>query len=688
MRPRAPDRRRRSPPAPAHAAPAPPGVAPARTGAGPWGGPAAHALLVVAALCVAAAATFKTYEPDLWQHLLIGKVMWQTGRVPLENLWTWPSYGGPTLNSSWAFEVLLWPFWAAGGVAGLAAWRWVTTLATFALLWRTARRMGVRGAAAVIVLVWFALIYRERAQARPESLAAVLLAAELWILEARRAGGPDRSRWLVPIQILWVNVHLSFALGLVVIAVHALARPPRARGRGAPQAAGPRPLWPVLAVAALASLLSPFTWRAAIQPLTYLVKWRGDPLIAAIVELHGFNWAVNLRNGFPLALALWPALQIWRARHRRLDGVEAALFTIATIATLGSGRFVGFWAVIGLPFVARGVDEWTHARRLPAPLAPPAARAAAAGGVCLALCAIELTSPVLPFGIGLTRDQYPERACDFIAAQGIRGRAFNHFDLGGYMLWRFWPERDRLPFIDTHPELAADLDRALYLAALTQPGGWAQLESRRRPEFALLERRHARGDVSLDAVEADTSWALVFADDAAAVYVHREGPLRGVARRLGYTWAAIGRARLAALGARCVADSVVRGEVRAELERMAAASPFSSSAHSLLANLAMMDRRFDEARRHLEEGRREDPQMPRYHERLGLIALRENQPAQAVVHLERERRVQDRSDLEMEIGTAYALGGRADRARSCYRRALALDPGNDAARDSLAVRER
>ncbi|HEY6867001.1 MAG TPA: hypothetical protein VI792_07080, partial [Candidatus Eisenbacteria bacterium] len=650
-----------------------------------WGGPAARALLVLAALCVAAAATFRTYEPDLWQHLLVGKVMWQSGRVPLENLWTWPSYGAPDLNSSWAFEALLWPFWAAGGGAGLAVWRWAATLSAFALLWLAARRMGVRGAAAAVVLVWFALIYRERAQARPESLAAVLLAAELWILETRRAGGPDRARWLVPIQVAWVNVHLSFALGLVVIGVYALARAPQAKGHGGRRPAAPRPLWPVLIAAALGSLLNPFTWRAAIQPFEFLVRWRGDPLMAAIVELHGFNWAVNLRNGFPLALALWPALQAWRALRGRFDGVEAALFALATVATLASGRFIGFWAVIGFPFVARGVDEWTRARRVPAFLVPRGARAAAAGGACLALCAIELTNPALPFGIGLTRDQYPERACDFIAAHGIRGRAFNHFDLGGYMLWRFWPDRGRLPFIDTHPERATELDRSLYLAALTQPGGWAQLVSRRRPEFALLERRHARGDVGFDAVEADSSWALVFADDAAAVYVDRHGPLGDVAARLGYRWVALGRIRLSALGARCLADSALRPEVRAELERMAAASPFSSSAHSLLANLAMMDRRFDEARRQLEEGRREDPLMPRYHERLGLIALREHQPAQAIGHLERERREQDRSDLEIEIGGAYALLGRGDRARACYRRALALDPANDAARDSLTV---
>ena len=40
----------------------------------------------------------------------------------------------------------------------------------------------------------------------------------------------------------------------------------------------------------------------------------------------------------------------------------------------------------------------------------------------------------------------PERR-DFMLAEGIRGRGLNHFYYGPYQLYRFWPERDRLPFM-------------------------------------------------------------------------------------------------------------------------------------------------------------------------------------------------------------------------------------------------
>jgi hypothetical protein len=61
----------------------------------------------------------------------------------------------------------------------------------------------------------------------------------------------------------------------------------------------------------------------------------------------------------------------------------------------------------------------------------------------------------------------PVAACDFMEKHGVRGRGFNDFFLGGYMLWRFWPDRGRLPWIDIHPEDRPALERLAYHRAFT-----------------------------------------------------------------------------------------------------------------------------------------------------------------------------------------------------------------------------
>src|SRR5438128_310161 len=76
--------------------------------------------------------------------------------------------------------------------------------------------------AAIVVLLACAMIYRPRSQVRPETLAALLLMLEIWILETRRQGGPDRAWWLVPIGWLWIGAHVSFWVSWVVCACFVL----------------------------------------------------------------------------------------------------------------------------------------------------------------------------------------------------------------------------------------------------------------------------------------------------------------------------------------------------------------------------------------------------------------------------------------------------------------------------------
>src|SRR5438132_2441460 len=217
--------------------PGPRASAPAESQASlPLAHPAWIVTALVAAVCVLVSVTFRIYETDFWQHLAVGRAIWTLHAVPTTQIWTWPTYGAPDVNSSWGFEALLWPIWRSGGTLGLFLWRWATTLAVFGLAFATSRRMGARGFTPLVVMVVCALTYRQRSQVRPETLASVWLALSLWLLEIRpsratktapaRGGTPtgwNPALGLVPLLWLWGNTHLSFPLGFVVLAAHGLA---------------------------------------------------------------------------------------------------------------------------------------------------------------------------------------------------------------------------------------------------------------------------------------------------------------------------------------------------------------------------------------------------------------------------------------------------------------------------------
>jgi hypothetical protein len=195
---------------------------------------------------------------------------------------------------SWLFRALIWPFWSIGGVWGLFVWRWWTTLLAFGLVWAVARRLGARGVTPLVVLALCALVYRQRSMVRPETLVAVLLALELWILEARRHGGPNRWPWLMVVACLWANAHISYYLGLVVLSVFwadERLRPPSSTRPG---------LGRVLLGAIAISFLNPFGWRALWQPFDYFLHGRHEAIFELVGELRPIAWNVNVVNGLPL----------------------------------------------------------------------------------------------------------------------------------------------------------------------------------------------------------------------------------------------------------------------------------------------------------------------------------------------------------------------------------------------------
>jgi hypothetical protein len=647
--------------------------------------------LAIALGCVTLSVSFQIYEKDFWQHLAVGRAIWQSHHVPTTQLWTWPTYGAPDVNTSWGFRALVWPVWKLGGVWGLFAWRWITSLAVFGLALATARRMGARGFTPLVVIALCALTYRQRSQVRPETLASVWLALSIWLLESRRAA-PDRRfdrAWLMaPILWAWINSHISYPLGLVVIGAHLVASW-RVSGAGSPAdprapGARSRPLWLAAAAGLALGFLNPFGLRALTQPFEYFFTQRDDPIFRVVTELWPLDLRVNLTNLLPLVVFGWPLLVLWRWRRKGVDVAEILLGALFLFLAFRSQRFLGFAMVVAAPYLGRDLDEWVRARRWPAWTSPAWSRAGLAMAACGLSGVVEWRRPELPLGVGLRMTEYPVVACDVMAREGIGGRGFNPFFFGGYMVYRFWPDRSRLPFMDIH-QAGTRADRDAYARTLTDPDSWRVLDARHHFDYVLLRRQPYAGDRVLEVVDADSAFALVFMDDAAALYVRRDGPLRAVAERLAYRELPAGTARLGSLGALALSDSLRRAAILAELAREATESPYHALALGRLGSLelALGDRA--RARAHLLGALAVDPRAARAHERLGALALAEGRPREAITELESERRLNGLvAAAELQLGRAWQAEGDAARARQHYARAVGLDPGNAVARDSLA----
>ena len=168
--------------------------------------------------------------------------------------------------------------------------------------------------------------------------------------------------------------------------------------------------------------------------------------------------------------------------------------------------------------------------------------------------------------------------------------------------------------------------------------------------------------------------------------MRRDGPLAAVAARFRYRAAPAGRTAIAALGRACERDPGLRARAEADLARQAADSPHHAMASSVLATLELMDGRLDRAATHLREAMREDPELPRAHERLGMIALDAGRAWEATREL--TLALDDRPvppGVHFALGRAWQRLGEVAKARDQYRAELKTDPAHQGARDSLAA---
>ncbi|MEO5616131.1 MAG: tetratricopeptide repeat protein, partial [Candidatus Eisenbacteria bacterium] len=156
----------------------------------------------------------------------------------------------------------------------------------------------------------------------------------------------------------------------------------------------------------------------------------------------------------------------------------------------------------------------------------------------------------------------------------------------------------------------------------------------------------------------------------------------------GYALLPGGAARMGAVQPAAATDSMVRRALEAELERSVTGSRASSRARYLLGGIAALEGRLDDAEREFRLALVADPVTRRVHEGLGAIAAAGGRHAAAVTEYLAEGAIGGwPAGVRARLGDSYAALGRRDEARRAYRAELADDPGNAAARDSLAALE-
>ncbi|KPK83549.1 MAG: hypothetical protein AMJ81_07960, partial [Phycisphaerae bacterium SM23_33] len=290
-----------------------------------WPGLAAGTVIALAAVV----ACSKVWNYDVFWHLAGGRWMLQHHRVLGHDPFGLPEApdGRPAVwvNIHWGFQLIVAAVHSVGGFGGLVVMKMAVFAATLAVFALWLRRQ-IAPAWLIVVGIWLILGTEGRVRVRPEIFTFLLLVGTLVLVESvRRGRSPNRLWWLVPINILWVNMHGLFVVGLAAAwAAVAGAAIDRAMGR---DTAGPlatrRALLP-MAAATAACFVSPWPIKAGLHPLLLWTRLAGHRLLYTYgVEELRPTWALNPLGSAPLLVALLLALATLAVLLLRVRSVPA-----------------------------------------------------------------------------------------------------------------------------------------------------------------------------------------------------------------------------------------------------------------------------------------------------------------------------------------------------------------------------
>jgi hypothetical protein len=424
-------------------------------------------------------------DPDVWWHLASGRWIAAHHTVARTDPFSYTAPSAPWINPQWLFDLALYGAWRGAGPAGVILGSGALFVAAFAILYVLARRrLPAWAAAALVLLAVFAGV--ERYVPRPEAASYCLLAVFLLILEGEP--GPAALAALVGLEALWANLHALFALGVVVLGLHAAGAvaarwlPLPAGLRGGAERAGP--LATATAAAALAAMLTPFGVDGVLFPLRLLRVIRGGEVTSLAVIEHRPTALADLAPPAAHALVILLGLAVVAqvlvlrrgALHLGRTAVAAAFVALGFFARRNVG-LVGLGVmpllIEGLGGVAATIDR----RRLAAVGLAAVVIVASLGTAARIVAGRYYDGAHLTrrFGLGVSPVLFPLRAVDFVVAHAAGGRIMNDDVLGGLLLWR----HPSVPvFIDGRMQVYPPAVFAAYEAALTDPSTFPALAAR------------------------------------------------------------------------------------------------------------------------------------------------------------------------------------------------------------------
>jgi hypothetical protein len=457
-------------------------------------------------------------DGDFWWHLKTGEYILNTRSIPRTDFFSFTNYGRAWVAHEWLSEAIFYVIYSSLGFNVLIVVFALLTALAFWIAFKRSSSNPLIGGTVALIGVWAIL---PNVGVRPRIFTLLLSSVYLALLGryVRRAEGRE-IWWLVPLMVLWVNLHGGFLMGLVLIGLTIVGIPLDAwanREKLSSSLPQLKTLFMVLVACMLAACLNPHG--------IWIYKFPFEIFLSPIQQQTVNDWLspnFHQSEAVPLFMLILGTIAAFALSPKRPKLSEVILFLATLYMTLKSQRHVAILALVAVPLMADYLQNWITARsdgKLFGPVAPNGGNRRATIVTVLFLLPLvvfawKLKTTVFEAPAQVAIDA-PVKAVEYMQQNRIVGKTLTDPNIwGGYLIWKM-PSNP--VYIDGRIDMYGDEFVKEYLYITLGYIDWREPLDRYGVQIAIV----APKSVLATGMRNAPNWQQVYQDELAVVFTRR-----------------------------------------------------------------------------------------------------------------------------------------------------------------------
>lgn len=470
-------------------------------------------------------------DPDFWWHLRTGQLIYETRAIPHADIFSFTAQGKEWVTHEWLAEVLIYAIYKLSGWGGLVVSFSLVMTAALWIAYRRASELAPHPYVAGASVLLGALSTAPMWGVRPQMISFLFTSIYVTVL-GRYARGEAQTKklwWLVPVMLVWANMHGGYALGLALIGLTgagiALDELIEARGgrrlfvRVRQLFVRERPLLILFAACVVVVPLNPNGFRMFSYPFETL---NSHAMHAYIEEWFTPNFHLLISQ--PFAVLLFATFALLVLSPKKVRPGELLLLSVAAYAALRAWRNIPFFALVAIPLLAEHAWQLLESRAWCGWLRAPERQEVGKKAwvqltlnvlllICvpIGLCVANVSRVVAKQTI-IEGEKYPSAALEFLRAHPESGAIYNDYGWGGYLIWKLYPQRE--VYIDGRADVYGDAFMEETLATMAGERRWREPLDRYNVRTVLIQPNAPLASL----LRQDESWQSVYEDQQAVIF--------------------------------------------------------------------------------------------------------------------------------------------------------------------------